>query len=77
MTFLDLATHFAAVIPIVSRDEIPQLIDATFDNFSHDNGRKRKVFVSDNLAEYVAERVSDTLYSSSCDGKRTSTYSSE
>lgn len=57
VTFIDVATRFAAAIPIISRDESPELIDVTFNNFIRDYGRTPKIFVSDNAKEYVIQKT--------------------
>lgn len=77
VTFIDVATKFAAAIQIMSRDEIPDLIDATFNRFIRDYGSAPKCFVSDNAREYVSERVRSTLQQFECKAVPTSTYSPE
>lgn len=42
VTFIDVAIRFAEAIPVVSRDEMPELIDATFNNFRDNYGRNPK-----------------------------------
>lgn len=77
VTFIDVATRFADAIPIVSRDESPEIIDVTFNNFVHDYGRTPQIFVSDNAREYVSEHVHHTLGTKGCTATPTSTYSPE
>lgn len=77
VTFIDVATRFAAAIPIVSRSEIPELIDVTFNNFIRDYGKAPRIFVSDNAREYVSARVKETLDNYGCKSVLMSTYSPE
>lgn len=61
----------------MSVDEIPELIDATFNNFRDCHGRNPDIFVSANAAEYLSAHIQRVLHANTCDHIRTSTYSSE
>lgn len=77
VTFIDVATHFAAAISIIHRDEIPALIYVPFNSFRDKYGGTPKIFVSGNAAEYLSSHVQDTLHQHSCEHVPTSAYSSE
>lgn len=69
VTFLDVNNRFAAAIPIISRAEVPSLIEATFANFRREFGKTPKLFVSDNATnmyrKLYANRYTSTTAMSS------------
>lgn len=73
VSFIDVATQFAAAIPIRSRDEI----DVTLSNFIRDCGQAPRIFLSDNANEYVCALVHTTVEQYGCKSVPTSTYSPE
>lgn len=61
VSFLNSSTRFAAVITIDSRNEIPMLVDTTFNNFCRDFGWIPRILVSDNAPKYISEDVQNFL----------------
>lgn len=57
VTFIDVKTRFTAEIPIIRWDELSEFIEATFNNFIDEYGRRPKIFVSDNAEEYASKKV--------------------
>lgn len=59
ITCIDVATQFAAAMPVVSSDEIPKLIDATVQNFFEDYSRTPNILVSKTAADNLLPRSAD------------------
>lgn len=61
-----MATRFAAVTPIVSIDEIKELIYVIINNLREHYGKTPKIFVSDNAAKYISERLKQMMNQLGC-----------